>query len=146
MEKSTFSKSANEALRQAQADNENEDFESEQRKPVVEMLKRSIPGFTEWGNAVLTAELPADAVEEVKKFPEGIYALPDDLQDSWSPNVPGSYSGIYFNNPANGRQFEIQYSIVETDAPGQKFVKPEARKKVKAVSVVNTWSISSFSN
>lgn len=146
MEKPTFSKSANEALRQAQAGNENEDFESEQRRPVVEMLKRSIPGFTEWGNAVLTTESSADAIEELKKFPEGVYVLPDDLQESWSLNASGSRSGIYFNNPENGRRFEIQYSIVETDAPGQKFIKPEARKKVKAVSVVNTWSISSFSN
>lgn len=146
MDKPSFiKKPVNEAVHQAHADSEHENFEKEQRKPVVDMLKRSIPGFTEWGNTVLSTKSPSDAIEELQKFTNDVYALPDDLQDSWSLSASGAYSGIHFSNPANGRQFEIQYSIVEMDAPKQDFIKPAARKKIKGVAVANTWNISSFS-
>ncbi len=123
---------------------EMEEFEKEQRRPVVDMLKRSIPNFTEWGNEVLTIESPEEALKRMGEFPEGVHVLPDDLQDAWQVNPTGQRSGIYFNNPANGRQFEVMYSIVESDLPGQQFTKEEARKKAKAVSAQVAWSVDRF--
>ncbi len=123
---------------------EMEEFEKEQRRPVVDMLKRSIPNFTEWGNEVLTVPSPEEALKKMSDFPEGVHVLPDDLQDAWQVNPTGQRSGIYFNNPANGRQFEVMYSIVESDLPGQQFTKEEARKKAKAVSTQVAWSVDRF--
>ncbi len=129
---------------QEAGDQEFEEMEKAKRKAIVEMLKASIPGFTEWGTDVLSNPDAQAALGKLQSFENKIYLLPESLQNSWMVDVGGGYHDIFFDNPANRRQFRVKYTIVETDAPGQAFTKAEARKKIKGVSVSIEYDVAMF--
>lgn len=129
---------------QQTTDQEFEEMEKYKRKPIVDMLRASVPGFAEWGNKVLSNPNKEEALHEVQSFESKVFPLPAELKDSWKVDMSGRQHDIYFNNPANGRQFRVIYSIVEIDDFDQRFMQPKERRKIKGVAVDIGYDVSSF--